>query len=116
MGVYMYPADSINYDECDYGNIIDEINYWLNKGFLPYIGGDFNSRIGDISKISNKSLKWRYSDNVDQHTNLNCNNFSNMCEMLKVLPLNHCIYIKIPISKETGHTTKRIENHKLILL
>ena len=92
IGVYIYPGDSVNYEDADFGTLIEEINYWLSKGYVPYIGGDLNSRIGDISKISEKSLNWRYDKNVDNNTNLNYNNFSNICEILKILPLNHCIY------------------------
>ena len=47
-----------------------------------------------IKEISAKVLKWRYSDNIDQHRNNNYKNFSNMCELLKILPLNHCLYKK----------------------
>ena len=61
MGVYIYPVDSYNYDACDFGIVVEEVNFWLNKGYVPYIGGDFNSRIGNISDISTKSLKWCYN-------------------------------------------------------
>ena len=94
MGVYVYPTNSRNYNETDYSVVINEMNYWLSKGLHPYVGGDFNSRIGNINDISLKSLKWIYAENVDSGTNLNKNHFSNMCEVLKVLPLNHCIYYK----------------------
>ena len=92
MGIYIYPIDSRNYEDTDYGSVVDEINYWLTKGYHPYIGGNCNSRIGDINKLSEKSLKWRYSKNVDQYTNSHCALFSDMCELLNILPLNHSFY------------------------
>ena len=36
MGVYIYPIDWYNHDVCDYGIVIEEVNFWLNIGFLPY--------------------------------------------------------------------------------
>lgn len=92
MGVYIYPPTSPNYKDTDYAEVINEINYWLCKGFHPYVGGDFNSRIGNINMISLKSLNWRYAENSDTVINLNMIHFSNMCEVLKILPLNHCKY------------------------
>ena len=69
---------------------INEVNYWIAKGLHPYVGGDFNNRIGNMNSISDKSLKWRCSENVDKDSNSNKCHFTSMCEMLKVLPLNHC--------------------------
>ena len=57
MGVYIYPIDSCNYEDTDYGSVVDDIKYWLTKGYHPYIGGDYNSRIGDINKLSEKSTQ-----------------------------------------------------------
>ena len=94
MGVYIYPPSSSNYKDTDYSVVINEINYWMCKGYNPYIGGDFNSRIGDINLVSAKSLKWRYEVNADMKTNMNQIHFRNMCETLKILPLNHMIYLK----------------------
>ena len=91
-GVYIYQIDSRNYEDTDYGSVVNDINYWLTKGYHPYIGSDYNSRIGDINKLSEKSLKWRYSKNVDHDTNSHCALFSDMCELLNILPLNHSCY------------------------
>ena len=69
MLVYMYPYDSNNFEINDFGILSEEISHWINQDFIPYIGGDFNSRLGDINAISQKSLKWRYQQNVDIITN-----------------------------------------------
>ena len=79
MGVYIYPPSSPNFKDTDYAEVINEISYWLSKGLHPYIGGDFNSRIGDINVISSHSLKWRYAVNIDTGANTNKTGFSNMC-------------------------------------
>ena len=94
MGVYVYPSSSNNYRETDFAIVINEANYWMTKGFHPYIGGDFNSRIGDLNVISKKSLNWRYTDNCDSGINDNKIFFTDMCDILNILPLNHCIYLK----------------------
>ena len=94
MGVCIYPYDSNNFSDTDYAELIRDIKYWTDKGYQPYIGGDFNSRIGDINQISAKSLKWNFMENVDDKSNNHGKLFSNMCEILKVLLLNHCTYYK----------------------
>ena len=92
MGVYVYPPSSANHKDTDFAIVMKEIDYWMSKGYTPYIGGDFNSRIGDIGTIATKSLKWKFEDNIDKGENGNKSNFRDMCEVLNILPLNHCIY------------------------
>ena len=55
MGVYIYPPTSPNYKDADYAEVINEMRYWQSRGYTS-VGGDFNSRIGNINTIS-KSLK-----------------------------------------------------------
>ena len=42
--------------------------------------------------MTSKSLKWRYSKNLDDNINSHRNHFKNVCDLLNILPLNHCIY------------------------
>ena len=65
MLVYMYPIDSVNYELNDFGILSEEISFWLSQGVIPYIGGDFNARLGDLNSISQYFMKWRYVQNVD---------------------------------------------------
>ena len=81
MGIYIYPVDSQSYKDTDFGTVIDEINYWMRKGYLPYIGGDFNSNVGDLKTLSEKSLKWRYNTNADPNINSHSTHFTNVCEI-----------------------------------
>ena len=37
MGVYVYPPSSPNFKDTDYAEVINEIKYWLSKGFHPYV-------------------------------------------------------------------------------
>ena len=92
MGVYVYPTNSTNSDLTDFGELIDDISYWMDKDYTPFIGGDFNSRPGDLNIIGMNSLKWRFSQNIDTFVNTNGRYIATMCQHLKLLPLNHCIY------------------------
>ena len=92
MGVYIYPTDSFNYNDTDFGGLISDMNYWLMKGYHPIVGGDFNSRVGNINEISKTSLDWKYQMNVDSVINENGKRFATMCEFLKIQPINHCNY------------------------
>ena len=92
MLVYMYPLDSPNFDLNDFGILSEEISFWINKGFVPFMGGDYNSRLGDINLLSQRTLKWRYTQNLDQIMNSHGRELADICELQKVLPLNHCCY------------------------
>ena len=85
MGVYIYPYDSYNYDDCDFALLSSEIEYWLCKGVIPFMGGDLNSRIGDLNAFGLNSLKWNYADNVDNHLNQYGKMLRNICELHKIL-------------------------------
>ena len=92
MLVYMYPLDSPNFDLNDFGILSEEISFWINKGFVPYMGGDYNSRFGDFNIISQRTLKWRYTQNIDQTVNSHGKKLAGICELQNILPLNHCCY------------------------
>ena len=92
MGLYIYPSDSRNFKDTDFASVVNDINYWLLKGYYPFIGGDFNSRPGDLNNVSEKSLKWRYRNNKDIIKNSHGTLFADMCDVLNILPVNHCFY------------------------
>ena len=92
MGNYIYPINSYNYVEGDFAILSNDIHYWLEKGAIPYIGGDFNSRIGDINAFSQDHLKWRYSNNVDSISNQHGKSLLEVCDVHHIQPINHCNY------------------------
>ena len=94
IGVYIYPIDSINFSNSEFGILSEELSFWLNRGITPYIGGDFNARLGNIGELSAKTLKWRYGDNIDAVKNQHGDALAGICELHKILPLNHCNYLK----------------------
>ena len=92
MLAYIYPLDSINYDLNDFGILSEEISFWLDHGFVPYMGRDYNSRLGDLNLIPQHMTKWRYALNVDEVLNSHGRLLSDVCELHNILPLNHCCY------------------------
>ena len=54
------------------------------------MGGDFNSRLGDLNELSQMSLKWRYGANADTVSNSHGAQLKGICELHQILPLNHC--------------------------
>ena len=94
VAVYIYPIDSKNFANTDFGILSEELAFWTNKGSTPYVGGDFNSRLGNIAELSGKTLKWRYEPNVDITKNQHGKDLAGICELHKILPLNHCRYLK----------------------
>ena len=58
------------------------------KGLIPYIGGDFNSRPGDLNDLDEDST-WKYEPNVDISTNKHGRTFfKDICYVGNVKPIN----------------------------
>ena len=90
MSVYINPINFNYYTLNDFGLLSDEIMFWIKKGFTPDVGGDFNSRLGDLNELSQMTLKWRYDANVDTVSNSHGAQLKGICELHQILPLNHC--------------------------
>ena len=68
IGVYIQPegARSFNLNMfADVGALLAECK---EKGLTPYVGGDFNSRPGDLNVLDDDDT-WKYEPNVDNNTN-----------------------------------------------
>ena len=116
MLTYMYPLDSINYELSDFGILSEEINFWLEHGFTPYIGGDYNARLGDLNILSQRLMKWRYALNVDTVTNSHGRLLAGVCELHNILPLNHCCYYKkVWDGKLTYHKAGKSSQNDFVL-
>ena len=92
MSVYINPVDSYYFAIGDFGLVSEEISYWTEKSCTPFIGGDYNSRLGNLNELSTKTLGWRYKENIDPILNAHGVKLRNICEVHNVLPLNHCQY------------------------
>ena len=73
------PSQLVNYDLNDFGTFSEEISYWLNHGFIPYMGGDHN-------------IEMEITPNVDVVVNSHRRLLIGVCELHRILPLNHCCY------------------------
>ena len=89
MAVYIYPYDSINFDDNDFTILSSEISYWLEQGLTPIIAGDLNARMGSLNTATFKALGWRYEDNKDAVINQHGRILRTICELLKISPINH---------------------------
>ena len=92
IGIYMYPYDSLNFTVDDFALLFQDIDFWISNGFVPFLGGDFNARVGDLNSFSDRSIKWRYDTNVDLIVNEHGKSLINLCHLLKILPVNHSKY------------------------
>ena len=92
MSVYINPVNSDFYSLDDFGLVSEELTFWSDKGYTPFIGGDFNSQLGDLNELSERTLKWRYEVNIDHVINSYGVQLKGVCKFHQMLPLNHCLY------------------------
>ena len=57
-----------------------------DKGLVPYIGGDFNTRVGDFSSLGNNNT-WNYEANTISNKH-GRTYFCDLCAVTKIKPLN----------------------------
>ena len=89
VGVYIQPEGARNFNV----NMFAEVGAMLvdckDKGLIPYIGRDFNSRPGDLNNLDNDDGKWKYAENVDKNTNGHGRTFfKDLCVVGNVKPIN----------------------------
>ena len=57
------------------------------KGYIPFIGGDFNARMGDLNTLDKS---WKYEYNCDEITNNHGKIYmSDIRKRKKIYPINH---------------------------
>ena len=92
IGVYVQPEGARHFKVnmfADVGALLAECH---DKGFTPYIGGDFNSRPGDLHLI-NSDNTWKYESNADRNTNKHGKTFfRDICCAGNVKPINGMKY------------------------
>ena len=92
IGVYVQPEGARNFNLhmfAEVGALLADCN---QKGLTPYVGGDFNSRPGDLHLI-NSDIAWTYESNIDTKTNKHGKTFfRDLCCAGKVKPINGMKY------------------------
>ena len=90
IGVYIPPEDSVYADPGAFARLSELLLECRKNGFTPFLGGDFNSRIGNMNDIPGR---WNYLPNCDSFVNnYGRTYFTDMCSMCKMHPINDIIY------------------------
>ena len=92
IGVYVQPEGARNFNVhmfADVGALLADCD---QKGLVPYVGGDFNSRPGDLHLI-NTDTTWTYESNIDNKTNKHGKTFfHDICCAGNLKPINGMKY------------------------
>ena len=88
--VYIPPEDSVYADPTAFARLCELLLKCKEKGLTPFIGGDFNSRLGDQNDLP---CRWKYLPNCDTTlNNYGKTYFVDMCTACKIHPINNIIY------------------------
>ena len=66
IGIYIQPENSKNFHIKIFADIDVLFSKCCLKGYIPFIGGDFNARMGDLNTLDKS---WKYEYNCDEITN-----------------------------------------------
>ena len=89
-GVYIQPVDSKHFELDMFSDLASSIYECIENERVPFVGGDFNSRLGDLNNFAHSiGLNWKYSQNMDSNTNSHSRLLRDLCNLCKVLPFNH---------------------------
>ena len=92
IGVYIQPEGGRYFNMnmfSDLGSLLIECQ---EKGLVPFVGGDFNSRPGDLRQLGNNNT-WNYFENIDTKTNKHGTTyFRDLCKVGDIKPVNGLKY------------------------
>ena len=89
-GVYIQPENSRYFTPNMFAELDTLLSRCVEYNYTPYIGGDFNSRLGDLNILS---TSWHYHKNVDQTTNKHGRTYmTDICKRNYIYPINHLKY------------------------
>ena len=90
IGVYLPPEDSVYADPTAFARLCDLLLKCRDKGLTPFLGGDFNSRLGELNNLP---CRWKYLPNCDTNqNNYGKTYFVDMCTTCKICPINNIVY------------------------
>ena len=99
-GIYIQPEGARYFNPNMFSVLASEIMNCHEEGITPYIGGDFNSRIGNPSTILG-DLSWLYYDNIDKTSNKHGRTyFRDLCFTSDVMPINCLKYKNVEIDND----------------
>ena len=89
-GVYIQAENSKYFSPNMFAELDSLLSRCIECDYIPFIGGDFNSRLGDLNLLSKS---WHYSKNVDVTTNIHGRTFmTDVCKRNDTYPINHLKY------------------------
>ena len=92
VGTYIKPENSAHFDPVMFTDLASFIMDCHERNKVVFIGGDFNSRPGDLNNIRLDN-NWRYEENIDKNNNSHGQTFfKDFCTTADVMPLNHLRY------------------------
>ena len=92
IGTYIKPESSRYFESEMFSELCAHIIGCHENSKTVFMGGDLNSRPGDLNKLTNNSL-WNFACNVDKNTNAHGRNFfAAICEDAQIMPVNHLKY------------------------
>lgn len=90
IGVYLPPEDSVYADPAAFARLCELLLKCREKGLTPFLGGDFNSRLGELNNLP---CRWTYLPNCDTtQNNYGKTYFVDMCTTCKICPINNIVY------------------------
>ena len=91
IGVYIQPEGARYFNESLFPDLAKTLIDCNERGIVPIIGGDFNSRPGNFEILDDD--EWKYEQNMDIRTNKHGRTFlRDLCQSCKVKPVNGLIY------------------------
>ena len=89
-GVYIQPENSKYFSPNMFADLDTLLLRCTEHNFIPFIGGDFNARMGDFNELS---TLLHYQKNVDMKTNKHGRLYmTDICKRNNVYPVNHMKY------------------------
>ena len=89
-GVYIQPENAGYFNPSMCAQLASILSHCVECNYIPYIGGDFNARLGNWNLLSKS---WHYSNNIDTITNKYGRTFmTDICKRNNIYPINHLKY------------------------
>ena len=113
-GVYINPENSKYFTPEMFAELDSLLVRCDENDYIPYIGGDFNSRLGDFNLLCSS---WHYESNVDRTTNSHGRIFmADICKRNNVHPLNHLKYKGVSYDGDfTDYKNEKMSQIDLVL-
>ena len=90
IGTYIQPESSNYYTPVMFTDVVNLLMKCKERNLIPILGGDFNSRPGNLSNLN---VNMKYAENVDKTSNKHgITHFKDICSVGNVFPINHLSY------------------------